>query len=88
MKKIFFAALMLLALGAITNAQTTPVKSSQKKTVNSVSPTKPTKSNTAVAKTTAKPATASSTSSPGVSSSTIGKHKRARHTAKKHNKKS
>ena len=86
MKKIFFATLMLLALGGIINAQTATAKTStnQKKTVSSVSPAKTTKSNTTAAKTTAKPATAATPSNQVVPGSAIDKHKRAHHTAKKH----
>jgi len=82
MKKIFFAGLMLLALGGVINAQN-PTTTSQKKTVSSVSPVNTTKSK-AVTKTTAKPAATSSAAKPAVTTSAIGKHRKARKAAKKH----
>lgn len=82
MKKIFFAGLMLLALGGVMNAQT-PSTTNQKKTVSSVTPANTTKSK-AVTKTTAKPAATSSATKPAITTSAIGKHKKARKAAKKH----
>jgi len=80
MKKIFFAGLMLLALGGVINAQT---PTNQKKTVASVSPANATKSK-AVTKTISKPAATVSAQKPAVTTSAIGKHKKTRKAAKKH----
>ena len=82
MKKIFFAGLMMLALGGVMNAQT-PSTTNQKKAVGSVSPANTTKSK-AVTKTTSKPAATSSAAKPAVATSAIGKHKKTRKAAKKH----
>jgi hypothetical protein len=96
MKKIFFASLMVLVLGGVSYSQTTPAKASstQKKeavkpasSVSSAAPVKNTKSNAAVTKTNAtrtsrpKPVATSTTSDQA--SSQAGKHKKARHIAKK-----
>jgi len=82
MKKIFFAGLIMLAVGGVMHAQT-PATASQKKTVSSVSPANTTKSK-AVTKTTSKPAATSSATKPAVATSAIGKHKKTRKAAKKH----
>jgi len=99
MKKIFFAAVMLLTLGEITHAQTTPTKTAQKKetvkptsSVSSVSPgntpkSRTTNSNTkAATKTNSKPVNTAATT-PTVNTSSSGKHKK-HHAAKKPAKKS
>jgi cytoskeletal protein RodZ len=98
MKKIFFAAVMLVAIGVITNAQTNPSKTTTQKketvkpasSVNSVSPASTPKSTAAnsntkaVTKTSSKPA---STTAIASTENANGKHKK-HHAAKKPAKKS
>ena len=99
MRKIFFAAVMLLTIGVMTHAQTAPSKTTAQKketvkptsSVGSVSPGNPpkgttTSSNTkAVTKTSPKPANTTTTTTENASST--GKHKK-HHAAKKPAKKS
>jgi len=94
MKKIFFASLMLLALGGASYAQASPVKSDTRqkkeavKPANSASSVTPVNKNTAAStkkkintQAKAKPATKSSNQT--VQASAIRKHKKPRHAVKK-----
>ena len=97
MKKIFFAVLMLAAMGGIMHAQTTPAKTiaSQKKEavkketkstspVNSVTPVNTSKNTATKTKTNTKAETkpATTTASSRVAGNDIGKHKK-HHAPKK-----
>jgi len=100
MKKIFFAAVMMVAIGVITHAQTAPSKTSTQKketvkpssSVSSVSPASTQKNTTAssntkaVTKTSSKPA-GTRAATPTEKANSTGKHKK-HHTAKKSAKKS
>ena len=100
MKKIFFAAVMLLTIGVITHAQTAPSKTTAQKketvkpasSVSSVSPGNTQKSTTtssnkkAVSKTSSNPASTTATK-PTENPNLTGKHKK-HHAAKKPAKKS
>lgn len=94
MRKIFFASLLLLALGGASYAQASPVKSDTRqkkeavKTANPVSSVSPVNKNAAATTKTktntqakAKPVTQSSNQT--VPASAIRKHKKPRHGVKK-----
>ena len=85
MKKIFFVALMMVAAGGMTYAQTTSQKKAAKpvSTVSSVTPAKNSVSPNTVTTAKTKPAAAPAVSNKPVTTTGAGKHKKRKPAAKK-----